>query len=394
MDSKSMDKYRNRMHNPGRFRERGLSLVELMVSLAISATLLAGLSEILLAIRISDRTQEANSRMQESGQFAVTFLGEDVRMAGFMGCSSTIATNQVNNLMTGLPASFQPTTGIQGWEANNTDPGDISNHVDDVAVTSTAVGWGTSGGNVLQNINVVPGTDIIRVWGAGDSLTATSLAKEGSINSMSQATYYTLNTSVFNVSAGDILMISDCTQADIAHACGVTTVAGTPDTLDISLDNTCAPANTTSTLRSSTLASVNVLSGNLYFIGKRGDVATNPPALFRRPLASDGTLGTAVELVEGVANMQILYGENTNNDGDNSADSYVPADQVSNWTDVVSVRITFLVQSIENNLVPSPTAYSYNGTTYDGTSGNGSLPDDNRLRRVFTTTIGIRNRTL
>lgn len=392
MDSDPMNNVRHRINT--KRRQAGLSLVELMVSLAIGATLLAGLSEVLLAIRVSDRTQEANSRMQESGQFAVTFLGEDVRMAGYLGCTSTIQSSQINTMMTGLPASFQPTTGIQGWEANNTDPGDISNHTDDVAVTSTATGWGTSGGNVLQNINAVPGTDIIRVWGGGDGLSSPSVSLEGTINSMTKPAFNQLVTSVFSVSAGDILLLSDCTQADIVHACAVTPQGSPVTSMQIDLDNTCAPANTAGNLKTSVGATVNVLNGNLYYIGKRGDVATNPPSLFRRALGSNGQLGTAVELVEGVADMQILYGENTNNDGNNSADAFVPADQVSNWADVVAVRITFLVQSIGDNLVPAPMSYSFNGVTYDGGSGNGNLPDDNRLRRVFTTTVGIRNRIL
>lgn len=376
-------------------RQAGLSLTELMVSLAISATLMAGLTEVLLAIRISDRTQEANSRMQEAGQFAITFLGEEVRMGGYLGCTSTIDSTQINTLMTGLPASFQPGRGVQGWEANGTDPGTINNEVANQAVTSTASGWGTSGGNVLDNINAVPGTDIIRIWGGGDSLSTPGVPQEGTINTITKPLYNVINTSVFDVSAGDILLLSDCEQADLVHACAVANVGGVPPTsLNITLDNGCAPANTTGNLRSAVGASVNVLNGNVYYIGKRGDAATNPPALFRRPLAANGTLGAAVELVEGVADMQILYGENTNNDSNNSADAFVPADLVTDWEDVVAVRITFLVQSIENNLVPAAMTYSYNGVTYDGGTGNGALPPDTRLRRVFTTTIGIRNRVL
>jgi len=387
---------KQKSRSPAARLQAGLTLTELLVSLALSATLMAGLTKVLYALRVSDRSQEGNSRMQEAGQFAITFLGEDIRMAGYLGCSSTLNTAQINSMLVAPPASFQPMQGIQGWEANNTDPGTINNHAANVAVTSTSTGWGTTGGNVLENINVLPGTDIIRVWGGGDSLTTPGFAQEGTINSITPPPLFNvINTSVMDVSAGDILLLSDCEQADIVQACTVTGVGGPPITSqNIGLTNTCSPGNTATPLQTLPGGSVNILSGNLYYIGKRGDIATNPPSLFRRSLGSNGGLGSAVELIEGVANMQILYGENNNNDAENSVDSFVPADQVSDWSDVVAVRISFLVQSIEDNLGQSPLAYSYNGVTYDGAGLNGELPADNRLRRVFSTTIGIRNRVL
>jgi type IV pilus assembly protein PilW len=92
--------------------------------------------------------------------------------------------------------------------------------------------------------------------------------------------------------------------------------------------------------------------------------------------------------------MQILYGENTNDDNNSAADRFVPADQVSNWDNVVSIRIALLVQSLEDNLVNAPQSYTFNGVLYNGTTGNGANPPDKRLRRVFTTTINLRNVTL
>jgi type IV pilus assembly protein PilW len=132
----------------------------------------------------------------------------------------------------------------------------------------------------------------------------------------------------------------------------------------------------------------------VFYIGKRSDTATNLPSLFRRSLSSTGIAGTAEELVEGVENMQILYGENTNNDSNNTADRFVPADNVTDWDAVVSVRITLLVMSLEDNLVSVAQPYTYNGVVYNGGTGNGAAPPDKRLRRVFTTTINLRNVTL
>ena len=89
------------------------------------------------------------------------------------------------------------------------------------------------------------------------------------------------------------------------------------------------------------------------------------------------------DLIEGVENMQILYGEDTN-DTDNWANYYVPANNVVNWENVVSIRVSLLIRSLEDNIADQPLAYTYNGTT--------TTPTDRRLRRVFTSTYTVRNR--
>ena len=131
------------------------------------------------------------------------------------------------------------------------------------------------------------------------------------------------------------------------------------------------------------------LVSNIYYVGKRADAAANEPALFRRPLGAtaangnnNAAAGAAVELVEGVENMQILYGEDT--DADGNPNCYVTAASVVTWTNVVSVRLSLLMRTAENNLTSSAQSYSFNGAT--------SNAPDRRLRRVFTTTIGLRNR--
>lgn len=63
--------------------QRGLSLVELMVALAIGMVLIAGFLQIFLSVRSTYSTNEAASRTQENGRFALEFLSEHARMAGY-----------------------------------------------------------------------------------------------------------------------------------------------------------------------------------------------------------------------------------------------------------------------------------------------------------------------
>jgi type IV pilus assembly protein PilW len=349
---------------------------------------MAGVVGVFLGMFQTDRSQDGVARIQEAGRFAVNFMGQDIRMAGYQGCSSTLEKANYNNTLNAPPASFQPARNIQGWEANGTDPGDISNSVNNQAIVDTGDGgWVTSGGNVLDDTDALPDTDIIRVWGADPTIDTV-------VNSVAIGTPTVINVDMAAISAGDILLLSDCGKADWVQAC-ITTPVGAPATLNLSLTAGCVPGNVASApVLVGADARVLKLAGTLYYIGKRGNTSNNPPALFRRRLSTTGVAGNPEELVEGVENMQILYGENTNNDSNNSADRYVPADQVSNWDNVVSVRISLLVQSIEDNLVPDPLPYTYNGVIYDGGGGNGALPADGRLRRVFTSTINLRNITL
>ena len=93
------------------------------------------------------------------------------------------------------------------------------------------------------------------------------------------------------------------------------------------------------------------------------------------------------ELVEGVEDMQVSYGEDT--DGDRTADVYRDANAVFDWSAVVSTRIHLLLRSNDNNLSVAPMDYIFNGATVAGAS----LPASDRfLRREFTATVTVRNR--
>lgn len=63
--------------------------------------------------------------------------------------------------------------------------------------------------------------------------------------------------------------------------------------------------------------------------------------------------------------------------------AYVSATNVQNWDNIFSVRISLLLRTAENNLIETPQSYTINGVT--------TTPTDRRLRRVFTTTIALRN---
>ena len=95
-------------------------------------------------------------------------------------------------------------------------------------------------------------------------------------------------------------------------------------------------------------------------------------------------------LVDGIETMQVAYGVDTDNDF--IANTYADSAQVdagiggASWDEVVSVRIAILVQG-QANVLDQAQAITYNllGSAY-------AAANDRTPRRVFTTTIPLRNK--
>jgi len=94
--------------------------------------------------------------------------------------------------------------------------------------------------------------------------------------------------------------------------------------------------------------------------------------LFRQSLTNAGSTQIE-EIVEGVEDMQFLYGEDSDDDG--TPNRYVDSATVTDWNNIVSIRIELQVRSIEDNVTAKLTAFG-----------------DRKLRRTFTTSIALRNR--
>jgi len=62
--------------------QKGLSLVELLIAMALGLLLTAGALQMMLASQNIYQTTDTLSRIQENGRFALNFLTKDIRMAG------------------------------------------------------------------------------------------------------------------------------------------------------------------------------------------------------------------------------------------------------------------------------------------------------------------------
>lgn len=344
-------------------QQRGMTLIEIMVALVISLFLLGGLIKIVDGNKQTYRVQDAMARVQENGRFSLFFLTKDVRMAGFMGCSSPggglSVTNNVapsgtgnNTYTTDLDdaiGSYNGTDAVQGFSYTT---GSLPSEL-------TAIGLTTGGGfgTVVENTDVLYIRRAVSCSGAN----VTGMTANGGTAQLNIA-----DNSECQIQQADIVMVSNCQTADIfgvsnnpQNGVGVeANIAHGANWNDSPLfDNTYGPDSFVYRMRA-----------DVFYIGEG---SSGEPSLFKRELVLGGM--TNKELVEGIEDMTILYGEDLNSDG--IADTYVTAGSVTNMENIISVRITTTARTLEDNIATEDTA-----------SG------DRKIRRDFTTTIGIRNR--
>jgi type IV pilus assembly protein PilW len=187
---------------------------------------------------------------------------------------------------------------------------------------------------------------------------------------------------------GDILVATDCQKASIFQ---VTSIDNGGLNLTHSANNSYSPGNTAPNWGSEQDyglgAEVARLQTYAFYIALGTD---NRPALFQRRLQSGVSASFMSEsLAEGIDTMQIRYGvDSLGNDG--AIDRWDTAAEVNAanlWENVLSVEVTLLARATEEYGTERDTAlYDLGGDTrFNG-------PNDRRLRQVFSTTIGVRNR--
>jgi len=336
-------------------RQCGMTLVEIMVALTISIVLLTGVVEIMLSSKQTYRVQEGVARLQENARFASQFLSEDLRMAGFSGCSSATTPNNIADLNSDAIADNYynfTTDGLQGFEYG------------DLPVNLTAT-------DTLTTADVVSNTDVIvLMYGS----TNEALQLTGNLTTVN-ANIQLTQTNMF--AANDILFITDCTMSDIFAATNVSSGSGTTTIAHANSVNTDNKLSKAYGPDAMVMSMVKVA----YYIGTN---AAGIPSLFRKRMV--GSNMQTEELVEGVENMQLLYGEDL--DADGIANRYIKANNVGNFTNVVSVRLALLMQTPnEVNTQADTKTYPLLDTVIDP-------PNDRRLRRIFSTTVKLRNRSL
>ena len=329
-------------------RQRGVTLVELMIALAIGLLVTVAMLKVYVDASRMYRFNEGLARVQENGRFALEFIRRDARVAGFWGCYSDAT------LTNGVSATSDAYI--------NVGAGHITGTSDDGLNSSDSITFRSATGSGALVTSGMSGT--------GDSVTVESV---GALST---------NTAV---------LISDCEDGDLFQVTGIAGTAlahaaGANANVSPNLNKAYAAGARVYEARQTTYC---VADG----IGKDND--GNPIPSLRRlvnPKSGQTCASNGDELLEGIENMQILYGEDTDADadganGDGTANRYVAFGASGLDIDrIVSVRISLLARSLNNNLTTAPSPYTFNGIAVTPAS------TDKYLRKVFTTTITLRNK--
>lgn len=95
-------------------RQRGLTLVELMIGILLSLLILTAVVYVFAGSRASYRHQESMSAVQESGRIALEVLNRDIRMAGNPGCGNVNFLDHRTPLLFNNNLSLVPAPGGGG----------------------------------------------------------------------------------------------------------------------------------------------------------------------------------------------------------------------------------------------------------------------------------------
>ena len=331
--------------------QRGFTLIELMISLVIGLLLSAAIVKIYADTSQIYRFQGAVSEVQENGRFASAFLRRTARLAGNFGCdaskpisSSTLSDAEATRLefysmASPLPQLAQPIGGVDG---GGTNPDELRLR-------------GSNGGGVRLVAN--PG-------GPAADLTVES-------------------DSGITVVGDTFGVISDCDRTEIFKINNVGNAAA-GDTIDF--DGTLGATYTTEKG-----ARVQEIESIRYCIGPATawTAANNLQALLllRNPRAGETCARDGEELVEGIQNLQVRYGIDTNNDG--FANRYITAPDPWTTADLANVRtlrVELVVRSLANGITRAPVPYTLEGNVITPAA------DDLHLYKVMTSTITLRNK--
>ena len=367
--------------------QKGISLIELLLAMTIGLFVMAAVFQVFSSSKKSSRLLQQEAELQEGARFAFSLMTSIIQKAGNFGCQTMHVTASQSAIKSANPSTttFKPWKVVEGWEAKDTQYGDTYTTKPNKGVSGISTQHWTSSDNANKDSNIKSkkDSDILKVW-----YTKPSKANVTAINSG------ILSLSSIDLKKGQVLVINDCRTMHFAQVCACEDLdcAGQDTKANINVGACDTPGNNALNFAHLNIptAEAAILEEAIFFVGKRNDSKTgyqkNPPSLYMKNLSNNAKPNRKVEILEGVESLQILYGEDTNNN--NSPNYYVSANKVTDWNKVVSVKLSLLLRSRNNYTLQGTQTLKFNGKNITVSSG------DHYLRKVFTTTIALRNRVI
>lgn len=366
-------------------RERGLSLVEFMVSIAIGMIMMAALAMVLVTSMRSRGELEKNGRQIENGRFGIESLKEDIQLAGFFGeyfppvtttwgtpdpCTTVLQDMgfAAPNYRWNTTANVRIPVAIQGYTESDTTPTCINNRKAGTDVV------------VVRRLSTVA----VKIDSDENGAADTNVDTDGD---------GIADTAFTDLGKGYLMQQSDCSDAPLEtsfifdHETARFTLHGVKPVV-VAGASSCQNGG---------LNTVRQYVQRMFYIGTcnncsgAGDGIPTLKMVEMVPGSSvcasntSSSCGSTVtrSLAEGVENLQLEYGIDANGDG--APDSFSAAPVSADWPDVVAVKIFLLTRNTESSsdYVDSKT-YSLNSA---GTALAGTPYGDKFRRHVYTETV-------
>jgi len=376
-------------------RQRGMTLIELMVASGLSLLLMLGVGTIFQANRVTYNLQKGLSDVQENARVALAVMASDIRGAGYVGCSST-DTELIHNLLDGSAGTAEE---MYFWDFGNMVSG--SEAIPNGALNPALPGMAING-VVRPNNDVHAVSDVLtlRIIEQGNAhITAHASTQTQMSNQM-------IVSEMNGLEEGNVVVASNCERSLVFQ------ITNDPSGGTVEFDTSTSRPGNMSTANVQAVSLINgdigVLKTRTYFI-RQG--ASGEPALWRIENSNTGW-PVAQELVEGIESLQVSYG--IDHDGaltrgagsgnsEHVIDQYYTADQISstnsqvNWTNVVTVRISLIARSKFDNVLDNASNLALNTDDTPNFNAVETFPKDantdNRLRQTFNMTVALRNMT-
>ncbi len=345
--------------------QKGLSLIEVLIAMTLSSLLLLGVMRMFMDSSRSSASDIALSQVQDSARIAMEMIKRDVRMAGFRGRCVIANAPTTNGSLVNL--DNQSVIGVEGNKTSS----------DSLAVLSAE--------------------EMMRPDVYGD---ASSTLNPVYITNFNNAGKIEFNRNIC-FSSTDVFLVSDCRQLaafspkEAQHACKddpaetKTTDKLTPigaKKAEVSFkDYTVAPecSDETDLTTCPTLHNLGSTTGIVYDIRKTTRLGSDGKPLFALFRAGE-------EMVEGIENMQVLYGIRQGNKiaytkGCTQASVSAGTCNPGNTT---HIQVSLLVAS-SNNVSDTNKQQTFN--ILNLAENKQLTTNDRRLRRLFITTIQLRS---
>jgi len=322
-------------------KQRGFTLIEMMISLVVSGFILAGVMFTYLSMKVSTTDTLEVGELQESGRLAMDILRKDIELTGFWG---TFDNDTLSHKLVTSPGVI--TNDCSEGDNNASFPSDSNqNFIFIYALEAQS-------NSALNCINTaVESSDILQIKRvSGKDITAQT--------SHSDLYYF----------------VSQSTQAQIIKP----PASGTPFVLPH--DN----------------ATVWAFKHHIYFIEnqtyKMGSHSLEVPTLVRKRLSADKGM-VSETIMEGVENMRFIFGLDTT--GDNRVDLYNTQAQMgqADWgnTSILTVQVFLLVRSFKEDMNNKAIEKTYILGGTDAATQRKLTFNDKYRRTLFVSTIKIAN---